>query len=351
MKIGFLIWAGSSFGGVQRRYSRLANEIAKSRSDLQVVIISHRQASVVVLNLFDTTTAVEFHSFGAGGHKESLVNIVKNLLSLRKKLKGLKLDHLHLCESPSFLSVLTAIATPASFKLTLSFVDSIYNERVNKFERFTSAISLFRFSKIDCLSAGVAKECARFFPSHSFKQEVAPCSFSDYSKVENAEKRDIDIAMVARFEDGKGYDLLESIADNMADWSVHLCGFGPRPPRIFRSNIQIYQTDNPFHVLSRTKIFLSLQRFNNYPSQSLLEAMASGCAVIATDVGETKILLDDTCAILVPYNSLDLLNAVKKLMSDLELRSQLGTAAREKVLASQTALRYTNYFCEKILEV
>ena len=103
------------------------------------------------------------------GHKESLVNIVKNLLSLRKKLKGLKLDHLHLCESPSFLSVLTAIPAPASFKVLLSFVGSIYKNRVKKFERFISAISLFRFSKIDCLSAGVAKECARFFPLHSSK--------------------------------------------------------------------------------------------------------------------------------------------------------------------------------------
>ncbi|PWS21862.1 hypothetical protein DKP78_21375, partial [Enterococcus faecium] len=44
-------------------------------------------------------------------------------------------------------------------------------------------------------------------------------------------------------------------------------------------------------IFSRSSIFVSLQRTENYPSQSLLEAMAARNAVVATRVGETAKLV------------------------------------------------------------
>lgn len=49
------------------------------------------------------------------------------------------------------------------------------------------------------------------------------------------------------------------------------------------SNIDVY--------LKKSYIFLSLQDYDNYPSQSLIEAMSFGCTIIATDFGETSKLV------------------------------------------------------------
>lgn len=52
-------------------------------------------------------------------------------------------------------------------------------------------------------------------------------------------------------------------------------------------------------ILSQSKVFVSLQKHNNYPSQSLLEAMACGNAVVATDRGETRRLVTSDLGILI----------------------------------------------------
>ena len=44
-------------------------------------------------------------------------------------------------------------------------------------------------------------------------------------------------------------------------------------------------------LLEKSYIFLSLQDYDNYPSQSLIEAMSFGCTVIATNSGETSRLV------------------------------------------------------------
>lgn len=41
-------------------------------------------------------------------------------------------------------------------------------------------------------------------------------------------------------------------------------------------------------ALSAANVFLSLQEIDNYPSQSVMEAMLLGCKIIATDEGDTK---------------------------------------------------------------
>jgi glycosyltransferase involved in cell wall biosynthesis len=94
-----------------------------------------------------------------------------------------------------------------------------------------------------------------------------------------------------------------------------------------------------------------LQRVNNYPSQSILEAIACGAAIIATDVGETRNFLDDDCAILINLDVDELILAIKKLLSDEELRLSLAENARKKVLGNHSIERYSNYFCEDILSV
>ncbi len=47
---------------------------------------------------------------------------------------------------------------------------------------------------------------------------------------------------------------------------------------------------DPQSILEKSKIILSVQQYNNYPSRSLLEAMACGNIPVVTDVGNTDLI-------------------------------------------------------------
>lgn len=75
-------------------------------------------------------------------------------------------------------------------------------------------------------------------------------------------------------------------------------------------------------------IFLATSPIANFPSLSLREAMAAGLAVVATDVSETRNLIEPhkTCA-LVPPNARRIGEAITLLVSDERLCKSLSKAA------------------------
>jgi glycosyltransferase involved in cell wall biosynthesis len=81
--------------------------------------------------------------------------------------------------------------------------------------------------------------------------------------------------------------------------------------------IECYYEPHPEKVLRRSKIIMSLQRFTNYPSRSLLEAMACGNLPVITDVGESRLLATEEFAEFVPgrFSADRLAAAVLKLIS------------------------------------
>jgi glycosyltransferase involved in cell wall biosynthesis len=99
---------------------------------------------------------------------------------------------------------------------------------------------------------------------------------------------------------------------------------------------------NPTQVLNRSSIFVSLQEGENYPSQSLLEAMACGNAIVATDVGETWRLVDAQNGIRVASEVNAVAGAIIALFSDLQLPQRQGMS-RRRLLAEHTPERFLAY--------
>jgi glycosyltransferase involved in cell wall biosynthesis len=85
-----------------------------------------------------------------------------------------------------------------------------------------------------------------------------------------------------------------------------------------------------------------LQVLENYPSQSLLEAMACGNAVVATDVGETWRLVDDENGIRAPPRPDAIADAIVELLTNPDL-PQLAFASRQRVLEEHTPGRFYDY--------
>ncbi|TLY30569.1 MAG: glycosyltransferase family 4 protein [Nitrospirae bacterium] len=96
-------------------------------------------------------------------------------------------------------------------------------------------------------------------------------------------------------------------------------------------------------VLSRARVFVSLQRLDNYPSQSLLEAMACGATTVATDVGLTWQLVDETTGIRIKPDPEQMAQAVISLLKDPERCDRLGRAARRRVAERHSEDSYRAY--------
>ncbi len=96
-------------------------------------------------------------------------------------------------------------------------------------------------------------------------------------------------------------------------------------------------------VLAKGAVFVSLQRQDNYPSQSLLEAMASGLACVATDVGLTWRLVDEATGVRVKPEAASVAEAVVSLLRDPDRRRRMGEAARRRVSEQHSEERYRAY--------
>jgi glycosyltransferase involved in cell wall biosynthesis len=141
---------------------------------------------------------------------------------------------------------------------------------------------------------------------------VAPCSFTDYSRYQPAENKRNHIVYAARLDQEKNPLLfVEAIAVcaeqlRRDEWKCFLHGSGELEKQVVTRVAELGLEDlittgavaDLSPVLGESKIFVSIQQTENYPSQVLLEAMASENAVIATDVGETRKMVSKESGVL-----------------------------------------------------
>jgi len=351
MNLVFVIWSAPFFGGMERRYTRLADSIANSNKEHDVFIFVQRRCAETVYDFLPEKTKLKVVEFGRKEYKRGFFGLMLELLSFRRKLANALPNNVHVVANPGALATILSYLSPLKSSISLSMVDSTYEKNSTRVKRVIAYFGLLRCKRVDCLSQETFEKFNYYFGDRqAAKARVAPCSFSDYSSTDlRGGPRDIDVVCMARFVEDKGYDLIEKIEPYLNDFNVHLCGFGPRRFGFDGTRFNIYQTKDPLSVLSRGKIFLSIQRGTNYPSQAALEAMYCGCAIIATDVGETRKLLDESCAVMIPYNAESLKKAIKMLMADPALRNRLGRKAKQRALGFHTVERYRDYFMEKVV--
>ena len=351
-QITFVLWCGSKFGGLERRYLRLAGELAK-RPSLSIRVVCQqrsRRPTEEILKDCSAEIIVIASKIPRLNHLVKFTRLLE-LIHLAYFLKRSGPGDVVACGNPGLLSFFLALVKNHKQKLIVANAMLLSDLPLPFWHRVCVPVVANKAATIDNLSEEPSKALRSFLSVEKIRacETFAPCSFSDYSQAVISPNRDIDILMLARFVDGKGYDLLEELDEELAGLNFHVCGFGSR--KISLKSASVYTTDAPYEVLAQTKIFLSLQKTNNYPSQSLLEAMASGCAIIATDVGETRRLLDETRSILIPYDAVYLKSAIEKLMNDQALRLQLGKAARVHVTKTQTVERYAEYFLRDVVQI
>lgn len=153
------------------------------------------------------------------------------------------------------------------------------------------------------------------------------------------------IAGVGRLVAGKGYnDLLHAFANAgpaTDGWSILIIGDGPERRRLealaaeLRLSARVRFTGThpaPWELLASASIFVLCSRHEGFPNV-LLEAMASGCAVIASDCrfGPREIIDDGLSGLLYPVGDVArLATLLGELTTHPERRRELARGAAER---------------------
>ncbi len=348
MRIAVLIWAGASFGGAERRFARLAEELSR-RPGMGVTLFCLARSLPALESIGIDPDKMEIRTIDLpGGENRGGVFRAAALLNFIVKVATGRFDRLFLAMNPGLLTYLVTRFRPFLPRTSMAMVDLLHATHAHARERFLVRRSVGRAYSVDCLSDGVLEAFDQSIDARDrHKIRIAPGSFTDYQRAAIASDRDIDVAIIGRLTPFKGHELLEKAAARLGNIELHVCGGGPMSVTI--PGAKVYQTDDPFGVLGRTKISLSLQKFGNYPSQVVLESMASKCAIIATDTGETRKFLDEDCAVLIPYDADALADAIKRLLNEPERRHALAEEAHRRVLRDHTVARYADYFVRDVL--
>jgi glycosyltransferase involved in cell wall biosynthesis len=356
--LAFFVVAKNKPGGAERRFFYLCEQFF-SNGDTPFLITNSE-----LFNNLSTENILERNVFKMklGGHKfiAPIRYIFNAICYVRKK----NIKHIHFCVNPSpYSCLMVTILKLIGCTLSLSIVNSNIQTRSD-----LGLINYFIWKKtiksvhvIDMLSPSIRLNMLNIFGSSLFdrkKISISVCSFSKRADIirngvignTRPESRIYDFIFASRLIDGKGLNLLiESIELCDKDgykFSVIVCGEGPlayKVKRIKLNNIKLIYLDyvkDIQKVLFQSKVALSLQEHENYPSQFILEALACNCNVISTDVGDTRLLLNEEISTLIPGDALSLKNA---LINTFHNNSSKRREVVDSVLKNHSVESFANY--------
>jgi glycosyltransferase involved in cell wall biosynthesis len=147
------------------------------------------------------------------------------------------------------------------------------------------------------------------------------------------------VGTLGRLSGEKGVDVLLAAARGL-DVEVHVAGDGPERAALQAgagANVTFHgQVPDPAAFLAGLDVFCLPSRVEGLPF-ALLEAMASGLAVVATRVGDVPEALGDAGLLVDPGNPVALREALAALARDPLRRNDLGAAARARIAERYTA--------------
>ena len=174
------------------------------------------------------------------------------------------------------------------------------------------------------------------------KTRVIPTGIdpSEYGKSEQSEKSGMTITYIGRLESIKGVDdFLAALTPLKAQYpqlKLQIVGwYKEGHPLVTQYQREVAFTglrkDVP-EILNATDIFV-MPSHSEGLSNAIMEAMASGCAVVASDVGGNRYLLQNgVSGFLFPAGDREALRAhVARLIDDPAKRRTLGEAARKRI--------------------
>lgn len=358
-----LIIHSSGVGGVEKRFFNLFQHIRfkGSNSNTRYTFYFNRRflARINVRKIGFQNQTVRAVVYGISERLEKRLLINKFVRLLDFLHLGLLLIESKLLRRVDVVHFVTTSSLRYRFiflkqKKVTSFYNGAYTRNGIKDRIYRNAFKEDIY--FDCLSSDISRILINEGNVPTDKVFTSPCSFTDLDGTFFDPKlKDKIVSFVGRLDEQKGIRILlksiVSVVGIVQDVKFFIVGYGPLDGEIrsfinehdLQNNVFLFFHPNPKEVLIKSLIFLSLQKTENYPSQSLLEAMVCGNAIIATDVGLTKLLVDESNGTLIRETEEELTSAIIALLNSKEDTLSKCLNSRQKVLAAHTADRFLTY--------
>jgi glycosyltransferase involved in cell wall biosynthesis len=240
------------------------------------------------------------------------------------------------------------------------FTDVLPNDKKYWYRKFSSFnYALEKSDFIDFLSPFILQGIrARNIFIKEDSIAFTPCSFTNYSKCRMGDKGIFQIAFAGRLEKDKNPLLfLEAailLSKKYPEMIFHIMGEGRLASEVKEKvsqsklkNILFHGFNpKPIELLANSSILVSIQSSNNYPSQSVLEAMACGNVIIASDVGDTRLFINKSNGILINLELTALINAIELLYLDRNLCKLMQNNAYQYVRKNHTVEKMSEYYID-----
>lgn len=312
-KVAFIFVTSTVLGGAERRLTRVFSRI--DGVDILVCSLGSTQEVHASLTKF-------------AEHNPKCIICVGNMSDVTKRLWKEKYDYVVFFNYSGRMLPVPVTAKLSGSKVLWLLVNYDISNLAFKNTKDAVLFTIFRVfaDKVDCLYPGRTLKLKQKIGKDVPITET-PLPSTDTSKFTPKRKRKI-IVFAARLTEGKGVlefvDALVLCKNSLVEhgYCVMICGEGNLKEKVIESIkshdlgrvVQIEGYRDMENILPYTRVFMSLQENENYPSQSLLEAISSGCWCIATNVGNTHLLVKPEFGELVKGTSVNIAQAVHNAM-------------------------------------
>lgn len=372
-RIGIVV-TSNGIGGAEKRFARLFNYLSahstrytytlllpKKLKQLlceQKILTDHQKQVVEIFDSFPGNLFNHYHRFKFFKYRlpgRLLLPILRRAWDapqVQQVLAGF--DLVHFCSAHPLQRI------PHAKPVVLEEPDSASQASVSPLVFPWLAQGAF----LSCLSPAIGAAYLQVAQDQAMRDRVriAPCSFIDYASPYVAPKERL-IVFLGRMETIKHPQIfiaaIELLAQQRQDFQAVMLGTGWLDHELdalivrrgLTQRLQRFYHPDPYAFLSRAAIFVSIQQFDNYPSQALIEAMACGCMPIASAVGQTALLVSPDVGYCVPLTAQDLAAQLDHALQQFAQTVAMGEAARAKVLHEHTVQRYACYLEELYQDV
>jgi len=292
-----------------------------------------------------------------GAHSGLLTNVgrLATLLSYRREIARV-CRSLHIEVVQAFLEMVPVLGLwpiPGVTQVAslVSHLPKYYDGR--SFSSRLLSASLRNYRHIDALYEGITEGLVGIgVPREKISHPAWNCV--DHVRFHPEPKRDI-VTFTGRAFAFKRSDIMLRVAQLVHNEASHvrfyLLGQGPMMQQLIqtvRSSgldqwVTVAYVPDPSQIINQSRVHVCIEEFDNVTNQSLLEGLAAGCAIVASDVGYTSRVVTPDVGILVPLQPEAIADAVLSLINRPDSLEAMGQAARQKVLRNHNIDQYLDY--------
>jgi glycosyltransferase involved in cell wall biosynthesis len=344
-------------GGAENMVAQLAANIDKSHFDVYVISMHSSEGTIIEQRFAENNIKVKFLNHDTAPN-------VSALLKLYKQLNKIKPDIVHTHMSAFIYTI------PWIFLKGKKILHTIHNRPIYEFSQKLRSIikALYQMKKAVpiAISDTIAKEVKDVYKIKEDRIEVIynPVDINLYNRnsIENKKSDDITFINVARFTNVKNQSLLidafSKVREQINNVKLILVGDGELRNLVekkvaqnglsdvveFTGNIQ-----NVAEKLRSADVFVLPSHYEGLPL-TILEAMASGLPIIATNVGGVPDIVKDNGFLFKDNDLNGLVAAMLELAQDMKVREEMGKKSIKyvekfdvKSIADQYQLLYERY--------